>query len=261
MVKSMGTPLHEQIAAEVRRQIATGELAVGAQVPSESQLCALWDASRGPVRQALATLRAEGLIGGGRGKPPVVRRQVLSQPFDTFLSFSRWVDGLGRTAGQRTLEVALRPAPAEVADPLHIDEGAPVVQLVRLRLIDDKPTMVERSTFVESAGRLLFDFDCDSGSIYAYLASQGVDITVAHHMIDAVAADQTDSDLLDVPLGAPLLRERRLARGSGGEEIEYSDDRYRPDMISFTIENSHQAAQPALVRSWRPATERKKSAS
>ncbi|SDI23149.1 GntR family transcriptional regulator [Actinokineospora alba] len=257
----MGTPLHEQIAAEVRRQIATGELAVGAQVPSESQLCALWDASRGPVRQALATLRAEGLIGGGRGKPPVVRRQALSQPFDTFLSFSRWVDGLGRSAGQRTLEVALRPAPAEVADPLHIDEGTPVVQLVRLRLIDDKPTMVERSTFVESAGRLLFDFDCDSGSIYAYLAGRGVDITVAHHLIDAVAADETDSDLLGVALGAPLLRERRLARGSGGEEIEYSDDRYRPDMISFTIENSLQAAQPALVRSLRPATEQKKSAS
>lgn len=148
-----------------------------------------------------------------------------------------------------------------MADPLHIHEGTPVVQLVRLRLIDDRPTMAERSTFVESAGRLLFDFDCDSGSIYAYLADQGVDIAVAHHLIDAVAADQTDSELLGVPLGAPLLRERRLARGSGGEEIEYSDDRYRPDMISFTTENSHQAAQPALVRSRRPATEREKSAS
>ncbi|WP_436494753.1 GntR family transcriptional regulator [Actinokineospora sp. HUAS TT18] len=245
----MGMPLHERIAADVRRQIASGELAVGAPVPSESQLCATWDASRGPVRQALATLRAEGLIGGGRGKPPVVRRQGLSQPFDTFLSFSRWVEGLGRTPGQRTMEVARRPATAEVADPLHIDEGAPVVQLLRLRLIDDRPTMVERSTFTEGAGRLLFDFDCDSGSIYAYLASCGIDITVAHHMIDAVAADATDSELLGVPVGAPLLRERRLARGAAGEEIEYSDDRYRGDMISFSIENSQQAALPALVRS------------
>ncbi|MFB9686589.1 GntR family transcriptional regulator [Amycolatopsis plumensis] len=255
----MSESLHERIAADVRRRIAGGELAVGAPVPSESQLCATWDASRGPVRQALATLRAEGLIGGGRGKPPVVRRQLLSQPFDTFLSFSRWVEGIGRTPGQRTLEVARRPATAEVADPLHIDEGTPVVQVLRLRLIDDGPTMVERSTFTESAGRLLFDFDCDSGSIYAYLASRGVDITVGHHKIDAVAADATDSELLGVPVGAPLLRERRLAAKADGEEVEYSDDRYRADMISFTIENSQQAARPALVRSWRP--EDKESAS
>ncbi|MGH3712021.1 MAG: GntR family transcriptional regulator [Micromonosporaceae bacterium] len=247
----MQEPLHEQIAGHVRRQIATGELAVGAPLPSESQLCAQWHASRGPVRQALATLRAEGLIGGGRGKPPVVRRQSLSQSFDTFLSFSQWVRGLGRTPGQRTTEIARRPAPAVVADALDLDEGTPVVQLLRLRLIDDKPTMLERTTFIEPVGRLLFDHDCDSGSVYAYLRGRGVDMSVAHHLIDAVAADETDSALLGVPLGAPLLRERRRAGSLDGEPIEYSDDRYRPDMVSFTIENSDQA-QPALVRSWTP---------
>lgn len=247
----MAEPLHEQIAARVRRQIATGELPVGAPLPSESQLCAEWSASRGPVRQALATLRAEGLIGGGRGKPPVVRRQGLSQSFDTFVSFSRWVHGLGRTPGQRTLEIARRPAPADVADALDLDEGAPVVQLLRLRLIDDAPAMIERTTFTEPVGRLLFDYDCDSGSIYAYLSDQGVDLTAAHHLIDAVAADATDSELLGVPEGAPLLRERRRAGGADGEPVEFSDDRYLPGMVSFSIENSQQA-RPALVRSLHP---------
>lgn len=245
----MEHPLHERIAAELRRQISSGQLVVGEPLPSESQLCAQWNASRGPIRQALATLRAEGMIGGGRGKPPVVRKQALSQPFETFLSFSRWVSGLGRVHGQRTVEVARRPATAEIADELNVDEGDPVVQVLRLRLIDDRPTMIERSTFVEPVGRLLFDFDCDSGSIYAYLAGQGVDITVARHLIDAVAADDTDSELLGVPGGAPLLRERRRASDAAGDPVEFSDDRYRPDLVSFAIENSQQA-QPSLARSW-----------
>ncbi|MPY85531.1 MAG: UTRA domain-containing protein [Actinophytocola sp.] len=248
----MDGPLHEQIAADLRHRISTGELDVGAAVPSESQLCAQWNASRGPVRQALATLRAEGMIGGGRGAPPVVRKQALSQPFETFLSFSRWVRGMGRTPGQRTLEVARRPASADIAAELELNEGDPVVQVLRLRLIDDRPTMIERSTFIEPVGRLLFDFDCDSGSIYAYLGDAGVDMTIARHLIDAVAADSTDSDLLRIPSGAPLLRERRRASGTDGRAVEYSDDRYQPELVSFAIENSQQA-QPSLARSWNPS--------
>ncbi|MBB3049899.1 GntR family transcriptional regulator [Prauserella isguenensis] len=249
----METPLHEKIAADLRRLISSGELPVGAPLPSESQLCAQWEASRGPVRQALATLRTEGMVGGGRGKPPVVRRQVLSQPFETFLSFSSWVHGLGRTPGQRTLEVARRPASAEIADALQLDEGEPVVELLRLRFIDETPTMIERTTFIEPVGRLLFDYDCDSGSIYAYLGEAGVDMSLARHLVDAVAADETDSELLGITRGAPLLREHRRATGSDGTPVEYSDDRYRPELVGFAIENS-QRAHPTLARNWRSAS-------
>ncbi|QWB27233.1 MULTISPECIES: GntR family transcriptional regulator [Streptomyces] len=244
----MDGPLHGRIASDLRRRIASQELPLGAPVPSESQLCEQWNASRGPVRQALATLRAEGLIGGGRGKPPVVRSQVAPQPFETFWSFSRWAEELGRTPGQRTLEVARRPASPEAADALELEEGEPVVQLLRLRLLDGVPAMIERTTFVWPVGHLLFDFDCDSGSIYAYLSGQGVDLSMARHVIDAVAADSTDASLLTTPQGTPLLRERRRTRSLTGEALEYSDDRYRPDVVSFTIENSQQS-HPALLRS------------
>ncbi|MFC7616496.1 hypothetical protein ACFQV2_26535 [Actinokineospora soli] len=65
---------------------------------------------RGTVRQALAALRHEGLIGGGQGKPPVVRETAVAQPFETFLSFTRWAKQIGREPGQRTVEIARRGA-------------------------------------------------------------------------------------------------------------------------------------------------------
>ena len=240
-------PLHQRLADDLRRRIATGELPVGAALPSEAQLCRQVGASRGPVRQALATLRAEGLIGGGRGKPPVVRAQPLAQPFETLLSFSRWARQIGREPGQRTLEIARRPAHREAADSLGLDEGEPVVQILRLRLLDGTPAMIERTTFVEPVGRLLFEADLDAGSIYAYLTHRGVDLAVARHVFDAVAADATDAALLGVPEGAPLLRERRRTASGAGEAQEYSDDRYRPDLVSFAIENAQQT-RPALAR-------------
>lgn len=247
----MPPPLHEQIADHLRRQIHQGELAVGATVPSESQLCAQWATSRGPVRQALATLRSEGLIAGGRGKSPVVRQATLGQPFDTLLSFSAWAHAEGRAPGQHTLELALRPASDDDAAALEIEPGARVVQVLRQRSLDGQVTLLERASFIESVGKALFDFDCDSGSLWAHLQAHGADFASASHTIDAVGADEVDSEHLGVPVGTPLLRQRRLARNSLGQPVEWSDDRYLPTQVSFTLENTVDA-RTALMRNVPP---------
>lgn len=239
-------PVHVQIATHLRDEVARGALQVGDPLPSESQLCQQWGVSRGPVRQALQSLRTAGLIGGGPGKPAVVLSRNVSQSFTTFVSFSSWVAALGGRPGQRTVEVAKRPADVDVATALGLDVGEPVVQVLRLRLLDEKPVMIERTTFVEHVGRLLFEFDCDSGSIYAYLGSRGVELDRARHVIDAVAAAGQDCELLGVAAHDPLLRERRYAGNNRGDIYEFSDDRYRPDLVSFCIENSQTA--PAALR-------------
>lgn len=234
----MSQPLHARVADELRQQILRGELPPGSTLPSEARLCARFDASRGTVRSALAALRHEGLIGGGQGRPPTVRDTAVGQPFETFLSFTAWAREIGRQPGQRTVEVARRGAGPEAAEALGIDLGTPVVDVLRVRTLDGEPAMLERASFVERVGRLLFDFDPDTGSIYAHLTSQGVDLHQARHTMDAVAADETDADLLDIDLGSPLLRERRRTTSGDGEPIEYGDDRYRPDRVTFTIDNA-----------------------
>jgi GntR family transcriptional regulator len=235
-------PLHVRIAENLRGRILRGELPPGTTLPSEARLCAQFQASRGTIRSALNTLRREGLIGGGQGRPPTVRDTSLGQPFETLISFSSWANEGGHVPGQRTIEVARRGASAAAAEVLGVEEGTPVVDILRLRLLDGRPAMLERSSFVESVGRLLFDFDPDSGSIYAFLISRGVELNKARHTFDAVAADETDAELLDVEVGSPLLRERRRAMADDGTPLESADDRYRPDRVTFTIDNARPAS-------------------
>jgi GntR family transcriptional regulator len=231
-------PLHQRLGAEFRRRIASGEWPEGRPVPTEAQLCEEFGTSRGPVRQALAQLRAEGHLVGGRGRPPVARRVTPSQPFASLMSFTQWAHSLGRTPGQDTVEVARRRVRPEAAGPLGLEEGAPVVELVRVRLLDGVPAMVERSTFVLDAGTHLFAVDPDAGSVYEALTSRGVDLHHARHTIDAIAADAADAELLGIEPGQPLLRVRRLAHTRDGTPVEYADDRYLPTMATFTIENT-----------------------
>ncbi len=240
-------PLHTRIAEELRRRIAVGELRTGEAVPSESRLCAAYGVSRGTVRQALAALRAEGAIGGGRGKPPRVRPATLTQDFAELVSFSAWATALGRVPGQRTRELARRPANTDTVDALGLEEGELVVELLRVRLLDEEPVMVERTCFVEPVGRLLFDFDLDGGSIYAHLRAAGVDIARARQTIDAVGAGEQDAALLGVTAGTPLLRVRRRTTDAAGEPLEWSDDRYRGDAMSFTLDSAV-AGVPGVAR-------------
>nr|WP_237551805.1 GntR family transcriptional regulator [Streptomyces sp. SID8367] len=230
--------MHQRLGAEFRRRIEAGEWPEGQPVPSESQLCEEFGTSRGPVRQALAQLRAEGHLVGGRGKPPVARRVTPSQPFASLMSFTQWARSIGRTPGQFTVEVARRRAGAEAAARLGLDEGEAVVDLIRLRKLDGVPAMVERSTFLLDAGVHLFAVDPDAGSVYEALTARGVDLHHARHTIDAIAADPEDADLLGIAASQPLLRVRRLAFTRDGTPVEYADDRYLPSMATFTIENT-----------------------
>ncbi|KWX22719.1 GntR family transcriptional regulator [Mycolicibacterium wolinskyi] len=238
MTSSTSQPRHIHVAGELRQRIMRRDYAIGQSLPAESALCAEFGVSRGPVRQALATLKNEGLIQLSQGKPAVVRSHDATQTLDTFTPFTQWARRNGRTAGSRTLEVARRRVsePAMVALDLNADDF--VVDVVRVRLLDGEPAMIERSTFIDSVGSLLFEFDTDSGSMTDYLASRGVYFDSMEHVLDAVAAARVDAENLGIDPGSPLLRERRTSRDQDGRVFEYADDRYRPDLVAFSIVNA-----------------------
>ncbi|WP_235522619.1 MULTISPECIES: GntR family transcriptional regulator [unclassified Plantibacter] len=235
--------LYVQIADDLRRKIVSGELSPGDDVPSEGELAELWRSSRGPIRNALATLRNEGLIETRRGRPARVAERKAQQAADVSIPFTRWAESMGTTPGARTQEVSLRRADEEKAAALGIAVGDPIVEVVRLRLLDGRPTMLERLTFIEEVGRALFDVDLDTVSITEYLNGRGYGYQDVDHEIDAVAADELDSRLLDVEPGTPILRLHRVTRGPDGRIFEASDDRYRSDIIRFTVSASGRARE------------------
>lgn len=58
--RSTPIPLYFQLAGILKEQIRSGQIAVGAKLPSEHELCAEYDVSRSVVRQALLSLAQEG---------------------------------------------------------------------------------------------------------------------------------------------------------------------------------------------------------
>lgn len=242
------SPLHVQLYEEFTRRIRTGQWHPGDRVPSEKSLVAEFGTSRGPVRQALAALRSEGMIVGGRGAPPRVHHTAPTQSFGTFMSFTEWARELGFEPGQRVVELTRRHATEEVARALRIAPDAPVVEMIRLCSLDGKPAMLERASFPLDVGRHLLSVELDSGSVSQTLAAAGCHSVRARHVIDAISAHPLESEQLEVEVGHPLLRVRRLTFNELGTVIETADDRYLPAMASFVVENSAEHRNPLTRR-------------
>ncbi len=109
-------PVYRQLARILREQIQAGELRPGAALPSEAALSQTFGVGRDAVRDALASLRTEGLVVTTRGIGTFVREPATE------------VTVMHLGAGTR---VAARVATADERQHLGIPEGTAVLVVTR----------------------------------------------------------------------------------------------------------------------------------
>ncbi|AKE39672.1 GntR family transcriptional regulator [Corynebacterium camporealensis] len=229
------TQQHAKIARYLRELISSGALSPGDLLPSEAELCERFDSSRGPVRQAMATLRTEGAISSGRGRRSVVLGNYNAESFEATYCVTEWLRAQGVKPGQQTLWLARRPAPANAARSLRLEEGEPLIFVHRIRYANGAPVMIERQYFPLSVGRKLLDFDADNGSIHAFLHDNGVDIDNVHRTLSLEMAAPEDADALEVQTGTPLMALNLDISNQAGLPVEYAEYLYRPDRLQLSM--------------------------
>lgn len=138
------TPRYRQIADELRARITSGVLPAGAPLPTEVELMEQWNVARGTVREAMALLRAEGLITTARHRGSHVRprwpvrrlgmdrykvetAQRDEQPADKATSFTKdqAIDWSAYTMDKDFTEV---PADDQLAALLQVPAGTPLLR-------------------------------------------------------------------------------------------------------------------------------------
>lgn len=115
--------LSDQLYGRIFERIVTGELAVGAQLPSENEICEKFGVSRPVVREALLRLKADGLVATQQGRGSF----VVHQPVERVRSFAQAQDVAGYL---RCLEVriALEGDAARLAALRRTDEQLEAIE-------------------------------------------------------------------------------------------------------------------------------------
>ena len=139
-------PFYLQLLDILRDIINQGEWQLGEQLPGEHSLCETYEVSRTVVRQALRELELEGLIYRRKGKGSFVAEPKISGGLAQKLTgFYQDMEERGTRPISQVLKQAVVPASAKVAQELKIDLGTPVVELQRLRFVENEPIVLVTS--------------------------------------------------------------------------------------------------------------------
>jgi GntR family transcriptional regulator len=231
------------VAEDLRRRIATGELRPGRLLPSEAQLADDHAVSRVTVRRALATLRDAGLVGSRQGFGWFVAPSPMPQPLDGLRTIEANVLAAGQAPERRILGFGFVPAPARVADVLGVDT---VLAIRRLNLADGEAFARVTVWVPEALAADLSRADVERQSLYELLP---VTLGGATQVIGAVSASVEDADVLDLPAGSPLLRAERTTRDSTGAPVLLSEAVFNPLLTELVVDLPPTGeAEPAGLR-------------
>jgi GntR family transcriptional regulator len=242
---SSNIPYYVQLTTVIRDKIRRQEWRAGSKIPGEMELCLQAGVSRTVVRQALRELDYAGLIVRRKGKGTFVAEPKINESLIQKLTGSyQDMAERGLRSSSRVLHHRVVTATEKVAGYLNLRLGAQVVDIYRLRFVEDTPIQLA-NTFVPLAlcpG--LADVDLTNRSLYEFLEKEcGRWISRGRRYIEAVAASDVQAKLLGIPRGAPLVALDSISYLEDGTPIEYYHAVHRGDRSRFEVELRRTRAQ------------------
>jgi len=229
---------YRDVADDLRRRILQSEIGAGERMPGEQALATQYGVSRGVIRNALAALQRRGLVASHPGSGWRVRADFRTQEFAEMRSFAQWARSRRLTPGGLVVRQERVPANAVDARVLRMRAGDEVLRVTRVRTLDGRPVMVERTTYPPRVAPVIEALPADEPSVMTAMQDAGIVMAFGTHRIDTVAASGEDAELLGLRRSTRLLRLRRETKSSDGIPIEYGDDRYVPDTVTFEVHAS-----------------------
>ena len=231
------TPLYFRIQEMLRTQIASGKLAEGVRLPSESELAESFETTRGTVRQAMAQLTFEGLIVRRMGLGTFVAGKRVESRIEAqrVRSFEEQMEDMGAHVGFRVLGFDRETASAAVAAALELTAGAPIYRLRRLRLVENEIIGLEDRSMPERIGTAIpasaLVTRPATTMVEAALGTQLGGITVS---VGAIAAEPETARELGVRRGSPVLVRAHTFFDQAGKPVLIGESIYRGDKYRFT---------------------------
>jgi GntR family transcriptional regulator len=228
-------PLYQRIAEVFRSHILQGQWQPGAVIPTETELCQQFSASRATIRKALDALTLEGVISRRAGKGTWVtetkRQDGFWYSYQSDYPFPESV-----TVEILASESVVSPASGDVFS--HFGSERILTRIKVLRSLNDTPlALSEIFLRPEDAEKVIAAFDPERDIYFFDILERmaGVQVDEVHETFDAVLAVGEVAERLHVMASSPLTLITRVFFGKGQRVIQASRVYLRPDVNKLKI--------------------------
>jgi len=202
-------------------------------LPGETALATEFAVSRNTIREALATLKNEGLIERGPKVGTHVAQRKYDHGLDTLLGLKETFKSYGEVRNEVRAAMTVS-APPTVAQRLRLAPGQQVVFIERLRYLGGLPLSLDLTYLEPEIGARVLTHALESNDIFALIEQlTGRCLGAASLALEAIPADAHSAAALQVPDGAPLLMLERLTSLDDDRPVDLEYIRMRGDRITM----------------------------
>ncbi|MEM8663497.1 MAG: UTRA domain-containing protein [Pseudomonadota bacterium] len=203
--------LNRRIKGYLMSRIATGELKEGSRIPSETELCSMFNASRMTVSRAVRELAHTGFLVREQGSGTFVAKAPLSATMMEVRSIRSEIEARGGVHRSEVLRLEAITIEDPQAAAIGVPPGTPMALLEAIHMDAARPIQFERRHVNTAISPDFLKQDFTDRAASDFLLAT-VPFTDAQHTIAAVAAEGRAAALLKVDVGAPCLKLVRRTR-------------------------------------------------
>jgi len=233
--KKSRIPVYVQVMDLIIAKIEDGVLREEMKLPSERELCNLYDVSRTTIRQAMSELERDGYINTYKGRGSFVAEKRFNQDMSALLGLTESMKQLGKTISTAVVESAQIRCDERLARKMQCAVGTDVFRFTRVRYADKEPVMVVTT---HMPCERFPDFDATrlkTESLYDTLSNiYKVIFTAARETLRIVRVRGDAIDHLQVEQNTPCMRIDRYTYDKDAL-IEYGVGIARGDKFEYNI--------------------------
>jgi GntR family transcriptional regulator len=231
-------PRYHRVREALSAEIAARRWKPEEAIPSETEIAETHQVSIGTVRKAIDSLVADGVLERFQGKGTFVRRPDFQSSFFRFFRFAS-AGGAPRVPVSRILKREETTMTVVVAEALGLKAGAPAIRFSRLRLIEDRPLVLEDIWLPHDRFKALLTIDTrEFGDLLYPLYEQycGVMVASAQETLSAEAVSAKNARLLELEAGEPVIVIERVALSADRQPLEWRQSRGPASEFRYQVE-------------------------
>ncbi len=228
--------LYYQLKQIIIDMIDKGELTENDKLPTEQELCEQYNISRSTVRQALKELENEGYIYKIQGKGTFVSPTRFQQDLLKFYSFTEEMKKAGKTPSSQVLDFKIIIPEDKISRKLNIGKGEKVYEIIRLRLADNEPMMLESTYLPYDLFPDITREKLEINSLYDILINEyDVSFSKAEEMFSPTLLSEKEAKILGYITGGPAILLERITYNQQERIIEYTKSIARGDKFKYHV--------------------------
>jgi GntR family transcriptional regulator len=234
--------LYVQLCEIIKKKIDTDEWPVGSQIPTESELCKMYNVSRATVRNSVLELAGQGYLKRQQGRGTFILKNIVPEGLTMHTNFRELLFQEDLPLSSTALARMVMVPRDDINVRLDIPKDQYVIYIKRLHHTGNEPVLLQESYIPYRVCPLLLEEDVEHQSLCELFEKKyGIKITKVKTYTEITYLKSDEARIIRCPEGsaAMLLKQHFY---SGEHVVMYVRSIKRPDRFNLCMELERKAS-------------------